>query len=282
VPYDDIEGLIAALDDNRDVAAVILDPAMHAGGLWGSSTEYLRSVREVTSARSIVLIFDEVITGFRLALGGAQGVHGVTPDLATYAKALGAGEKLAAVAGREELMRALDPDKPSIRASVFQSGTGNDGTYALAAGLAAVRCYREQDVGGGYRTLIARAERLAQGLRVAFSRRGVPCHVNQLGPMLQLFLSHANPGFEAFSSVPPGPLALFYLAMINAGILLSLPTSNHVYLSFAHSDEDVAQILETAATVLDRYDFGVLIRAADEASPRPESKANSPINGRLR
>lgn len=282
VPYNDIEALIVALDGNPDVGAIILDPAMHAGGLWGSSTEYLRAVREVASARGVILIFDEVITGFRLSLGGAQAVHGVVPDLATYAKALGAGEKLAAVAGREDLMQALDPDRPSTSAAVFQSGTGNDGTYALAAGLAAVRCYRDLDAGGGYQALIARAKRLAHGMSVAFNGRGVPCHVNQLGPMLQLFLSDANPGFEAFSRVPSGPLALFYLAMINEGILLSLPTSNHVYLSFVHSDEDVAQILEKVATVLDRYDFRAVIRAADEASPRSESNANPLIHGRRR
>lgn len=266
VRYGDLDALTAALDGNPDVAAVILDPAMHAGGLWGSSTEYLRALRDLTAARRIVLIFDEVITGFRLSLGGAQAVHGVTPDLATYAKALGAGEKLAAVAGREDLMQALDPDRRSAGAAVFQSGTGNDGTGALAAGLAAVRSYHDLDVGGGYRLLIERTENLARGIRELFRRHGVPCHVNQLGPMMQLFFSDAEPGFEAFSRIPAEPLELFYLAMINEGILLSLPTSNHIYFSFAHSEGDMARILERAAIVLERYDFRALIQAAKASS----------------
>jgi glutamate-1-semialdehyde 2,1-aminomutase len=266
VRYGDIDALIAALHENTDVAAVILDPAMHAGGLWGSSTEYLRAVRDATSSRQIVLIFDEVITGFRLSLGGAQAVHAVIPDLATYAKALGAGEKLAAVVGREDLMRGLDPNRPAGVVGVFQSGTGNDGTCALAAGLAAVRSFREMDQSGGYAALHGRAQRLAHGITLAFHSRGVPCHVNQLGPMLQLFLSEAEPGFEAFSRIPPGPLVLFYLAMINEGVLLSLPTSNHVYLSFAHSNEDIERILEKVGLVLDRYDFRALVRAAGETA----------------
>jgi glutamate-1-semialdehyde 2,1-aminomutase len=266
VRYGDIDALIAAFDENRDVAAVILDPAMHAGGLWGSSPEYLRAVRDATASRRIVLIFDEVITGFRLSLGGAQAVHSVIPDLATYAKALGAGEKLAAVVGREDVMQGLDPNRPASVAAVFQSGTGNDGTCALAAGLVAVRTYRNLDRSGGYAALHRRAERLARGITQAFRKHGVPCHVNQLGPMLQLFLSDAEPGFTAFSRIPPGPLELLYLAMISEGVLLSLPASNHVYLSFAHSDEDIARILEKVTVVLDQYDFRALVRAAGDGS----------------
>jgi len=257
VPYGDLPALDAVLAAG-DVAAVILDPAMHSGGLWGSTPEYLRGVRELATRHGALLIFDEVITGFRLALGGAQGLHGVTPDLATFAKALGAGEKLAAVVGSEEVMRCLDPRAPG-GATVFQSGTGNDGTVALAAALAAVTEYRRLDGQGGYAQLDALAARLATGLRAAFARRSVPCHVNQLGPMLQIFMSGAKPGFVAFSSLDTGPVALFYLALINEGVLLSLPTSNHIYLSFAHTAADIDEIVAKAGVVLDRYDFGALV-----------------------
>jgi len=259
--YGDIKALVEVLDRERDVAAVLLDPAMHAGGLWGSSSAYLREVRELTSQRGVVLIFDEVITGFRLARGGAQALYGATPDLATLGKALGAGEKLAAVVGREEILRTLDPERPVGTPGVFQSGTGNDGTVALAAARAALSLYGELERQGEYTRLTARSSRLATGLRDAFRSRAVPCHVNQLGPMLQLFLSDAKPGFEIFSRLPSGPLALFYLALINSGILLSLPTSNHVYLSFAHTDADINRILDQVATVLESYDFGALVRA---------------------
>jgi glutamate-1-semialdehyde 2,1-aminomutase len=261
VPYDDAEALADALAI-QDVAAVLLDPAMHSGGLWGSKTEYLNEVRSLTTKHGAVLIFDEVITGFRLASGGAQALHGVTPDLTTLAKALGAGEKLAAVVGREECMRSLDPGRPPGTPAVFQSGTGNDGTAALAAGAAAVATYRALERDGEYQRLNALAKRLATGLATAFAARDVPFHANQHGPMLQIFLSTAEPGFETFAGLPTGPVHSFYLALINEGVLLSLPTSNHIYLSFAHSDADIDLVLEKTWTVLRKYDFRGIVAAA--------------------
>lgn len=259
VKYDDASSLLEALNHDREVAAIILDPAMHSGGLWGSRPEYLRALRALTRERDILLIFDEVITGFRLAPGGAQAFHGVTPDLATFGKALAAGEKLAAVAGRADVLAGLDAERAPGVAAVFQSGTGNDGTAALAAANAAIATYSELDAQGGYRKLAALSASLASGIREAFAARGLPCHVNQLGPMLQLFLSDAKPDFATFSKLDPAPLALFYLALINEGVLLSLPTSNHVYLSFAHTRADVDFILEKVATVLDTHDFAPLL-----------------------
>lgn len=259
--YGDIDALERALAA-EDVGAVVLDPAMHSGGLWGSRTDYLRQVRDLTKRRGVVLIFDEVITGFRLAPGGAQAVHGVTPDLTTLAKALGAGEKLAAVVGGERFMRSLDPKRPAGTPAVFQSGTGNDGTAALAAGAAAVALYREFDRRGEYQRLNGVAQRLAEGLTAAFRTRGVPFHANQHGPMLQIFLSDAEPRFETFMGLPSGPVQSFYLALINEGVLLSLPTSNHIYLSFMHTDADIDLVLEKTSLVLDRHDFGDIVRAA--------------------
>ncbi len=261
VRYGDIVALERQLAGG-DVAAVILDPAMHSGGLWGSTAEFLAAARELTRRHGALLIFDEVITGFRLSLRGGQGHYGVTPDLATYAKALGAGEKLAAVAGRRDVMLSLDPERPANVKAVFQSGTGNDGTWALAAGLAALREYRKLDGAGAYAALHDRSRRLAEGLRAAFVRHGVPAHVNQLGPMLQLFLTRAAHTFEGCAASPSWPVMLFYLALINEGILLSLPTSNHIYLSFAHTDADIVQILAKADAVLSSYDFAALVDAA--------------------
>jgi glutamate-1-semialdehyde 2,1-aminomutase len=260
--YGDAQALEQLLARDHDVAAVLLDPAMHSGGLWGSTAEFLQQVREITARHGVVLIFDEVITGFRLAAGGAQGYHGVTPDLATLAKALAAGEKLAAIAGREEFMRSLDPHRPAGIPAVFQSGTGNDGTAALAAGAAAVTHYRELEQQGDYLRLHALAQRLATGLTSVFTVRGVPFHANQHGPMLQLFFSRTAPSFEAFAALPSGPMQSFYLALINEGALLSLPTSNHIYLSFAHTEADIDFIVDKAAAVLDRHDFRAIVAAA--------------------
>lgn len=262
VRYGDIAALEAVLERHSDVAAVMLDPAMHSGGLWASSTNYLAEVRELTRARGVVLIFDEVITGFRLAPGGAQATYGVTPDLATFAKALGAGEKVGAVAGSEAIMRALDPNRPTSVRAVFQSGTANDGSAGLAAAAAAIGVYEREHRTGGYDRLHARGRRLAEGLRAAFRSAGVPAHVNQLGPMLQLFFTDREATFETCAAAASWPLALFYLDMINEGVLLSLPTSNHIYLSFAHDDDDIGRALAAAERVLARHDFAALVCAA--------------------
>jgi glutamate-1-semialdehyde 2,1-aminomutase len=215
----------------------------------------------VTAQRNVLLIFDEVITGFRLAAGGAQALHGVMPDLATFGKALAAGERLSAVAGKAEIMRVLEPGRADGGPSMFQSGTSNDGTVALAAARAALQVYGRLGALGAYAALARRGERLADGIRGAFRAREVPVHVNQLGSMLQLFVTSEPPGFERYSALDTRPLALFYLALINEGILLSLPTSNHIYLSFAHSDADVDATVDKVRAVLGSDELCTLLRA---------------------
>ena len=257
--YGDFAALEKITDEHQDIAAVMLDPAMHAGGLWGSSRHYLQAVREVTARRNIVLIFDEVITGFRLALGGGQAYYGVAPDLATFGKAIAAGEKLAAVAGREEIMRVVDPLAAAGTPRVFQSGTANDGTAAIAASIGAIYAYRDLDVNNQYEHLFEIGERLAGGVRQAFRAHNIPCHVNQLGPMLQIFLSAEQPAFENYIGLDPQVLSLFFLALINEGVILTLPTSGHIYLSFAHTHEDIEEIIEKVNLVLDKYDFSSLM-----------------------
>ena len=259
VGYGDFAALEKTIREHRDIAAVILDPAMHAGGLWGSSRDYLLDLRELAAKRNIVLIFDEVITGFRLAPGGGQSYYGVTPDLTTLGKALAGGERLAAVAGREEIMRVVDPRAAAGTPRVFQSGTANDGTAALAASIGAIDTYRNLDADSGYGHLFTIGEKLAGGIRQAFKKRNIPCHVNQLGPMLQIFLSAEEPAFENYIGLDPEVLSLFFLALINEGVILTLPTSGHIYLSFAHTHEDIDEIIRKVNLVLDKYDFSSLI-----------------------
>ena len=257
--YGDFAALEKITDERQDIAAVMLDPAMHAGGLWGSSRDYLQDLRELTSKCNIVLIFDEVITGFRLSPGGGQSWYGVTPDLAAFGKAIAAGEKLAAVAGREEIMRVVDPLAAEGTPRVFQSGTANDGTAAIAASIGAINAYRDLDANNQYERLFEIGERLAGGIRQAFRMRSIPCHVNQLGSMLQIFLSAEKPAFENYIGLDPEVLSLFFLALINEGVILTLPTSGHIYLSFAHTHEDIDEIIEKVNLVLNKYDFSSLI-----------------------
>jgi glutamate-1-semialdehyde 2,1-aminomutase len=263
LPYGDVDALAQFLEQEDDVAAVLLDPAMHAGGLWGSQKTYLNEVRELTQKHDVLLIFDEVITGFRVALGGAQQLYNVTPDLATFAKALCVGEKLGAIAGRKEIMDVLDPRRGRGQPGIFQSGTTNDGTNALAATLAALEEYVKIDARDGFTQLANLTKKLADGMRELFSTYRVPCHINQLGPMLQMFLAQKDdPSFESYSGIDGRPLYLFTLALLSENVLFALPGSTHVYISFCHSDEDIEVILQGTENVLEQYDFNCLVKNA--------------------
>jgi glutamate-1-semialdehyde 2,1-aminomutase len=256
--YNDIEAVENTLAADDDVAAVILDPAMHAGGLWGSQKVFLQALRELTKKHGVLLIFDEVITGFRMAPGGAQAHFGVTPDLTTLAKALAAGEKLSVVCGREEVMKVVDPNADSSVPRVFQSGTVNDGSVALAAAIAALKTYRAMDQQGEYQRLAALGERLANGIEAAFSQRGIGCHINQIGSMLQMFVSEKPASFENYHNLDMTVLSLFFHALINEGVFLTVPSSDHIYLSFVHTEAEIDLILEKVDTVLNRYGFAEL------------------------
>lgn len=262
VPFNDIDAAHRAIATDGDVAAVVLDPAMHSGGLWGTSKEYLQALRELTRQTGALLIFDEVITGFRLSPGGAQALYGVTPDLTTLAKALGAGERIAAVAGRAEVMRVVDPLRGDPEHRVFQSGTGNDGIARLAAACAALDFYREQGA-PGYARLDALSARLAQGLEAVFREAGIAAHINRSASMLQIFLTQEAPDFTRYAGLDTKLVDLFYLALLTRGVMLSLPTSNHIYLSFAHGDSEIDAILVAAREVVTQYGFA-------EAAARPE------------
>lgn len=253
--YGDIEQVRLLLEGDHDIAAVLLDPAMHAGGLWGSDKEFLVGLRDLTERHGVLLIFDEVITGFRVAPGGAQQRYEIRPDLTTFAKALAAGEKLAAVAGRRDVMSVVDPNAPAGTPRVFQSGTVNDGTAALASATAAMRVYSRLYESGEYEALEKRSSELKTRLVAAFREHGIACQVNQIASMLQMYISEKPVNFEMAAQLDTSLLQLFYTAMINEGVLLSVPSSNHIYLSFAHSDADFEEIELAAQRVLDGYDF---------------------------
>lgn len=253
LPCHDLDAVRAAFEKHGDVAAVILDPAMHAGGLWPVRTDYLEGLRELTHDHGSLLIFDEVITGFRVAAGGAQAHHGVTPDLTTLAKALAAGEKLSAVAGRADVMAVVDPEASAEVPRVFQSGTSNDGVVALAAASAAMTEYRKLQEDGAYEQLADRARRLEEGLAAAFATRGIPCCINRFASMLQIHAGIDAAGFESALALDPEPLALFFHALINEGVFLTVPTSGHIYLSFAHQDTHIDLILQAVERAFHRY-----------------------------
>ena len=248
----DLDAIADALASG-EVAAVLLDPSMHHGGYWAASSDHYAAIRRLCQETGTLLIFDEVISGFRLALGGAQEVFGVVPDLAVYGKAFGAGERIGAVVGRADIMAVADPT--AHRAPfAFQSGTGNDARNSVAAALAAIRSYRELGAAGGYTDLDARAARLADGLHNQFTARGLPCLTRQLGPMVRVFITDGPDEFEHCDALDPRPVNLFHLGLVTERVF-TLPGSNDFVLSFAHTDADIDSIVDAAGRALDRFGF---------------------------
>jgi glutamate-1-semialdehyde aminotransferase len=152
-------------------------------------------------------------------------------------------------------MQVVDPVAGDPNRRVFQSGTGNDSTAGILAATAAMQVYRRLGRDGEYTRLSRVAEKLASGLIGVFAEFDLPLRVNQRASMLQLFLTDQDPEFSTFYDLDQTLIDAFYLAMMVEGVVLSLPTSNHIYLSFEHGDTEVAAILDAARTVLGRYPF---------------------------
>ncbi len=257
--FGDEAALRAALA-RGDVAAVLMDPSMHHGGLWVGDGSFHHAVRELTRQAGTLLIFDEVIAGFRLAAGGGQQHFGVTADLAVFGKAFSAGEKLGAVTGRADVMAVADPSGRSHAPFAFQSGTGNDSTAAHLCAQAAMRDYARLGSDHGYDRIAALARRLGDGLVSAFAAHGIALHANALGPIVRIFMIDGPADYDRASITNRKQLNLFHLALLTEGVL-TIPGSNDFFLSFAHRDEDIAAIIAAADRVLDRFDFaGVLER----------------------
>jgi glutamate-1-semialdehyde 2,1-aminomutase len=239
--WNDADGVAELLDRHSDeVAAVIMEPVAANGGLIPPADGYLRRVRELTEASGSLLIFDEVVTGFRLARGGAQERFGVIPDLATYGKAIAAGMPLSAVAGTAEVMEVLaDGRVPHV-------GTFNCAPPAAAAAAAALDVYRDRSP-ELYERLEAIAGSLADGLTAAAAASGVPLKLHRVGPLLQTFILDPEASVTEYAdtlAADSGRFAQFAELMLERGVNV-LPRG-WWFISAAHSDEDVEATVDAA------------------------------------
>jgi glutamate-1-semialdehyde 2,1-aminomutase len=238
---------------------------MGVSGIFLPEDGYLEQLRQLTQERGILLIFDEVLTGFRLALGGSQEYFGVVPDLACYAKAMSGGIPIAALAGRREPMGVLG--RGTSGASMFgggakavcQSGTMNDNTPGTAAAIASIKVLKRLSAEGEYGRLNARTSRLASAIRDIFRHRGIPCQVNIVGSFFRIHFTDEDPTFDTVCRIDKRLIYLFAVALMAEGVLLCAPSSGSSFLSFAHTDEDVAKILEAVNVTLDKFDFAEVL-----------------------
>jgi glutamate-1-semialdehyde 2,1-aminomutase len=244
MPWNNLE-LLAALFQRRgnEIAAVITEPMMCNAGSIAPLPGFLEGLRQLCNRFEITLIFDEVITGFRLGLGGAQEAFGVVPDLATYAKGIASGFTLSAVAGKAEWMDLISSGK------VVHAGTYNSNPVVIAAGLATVRHLMENR-----ETLYARlyqlGDRLRDGLRSSFSKAGLPALIGGLGPVVQVSLTEA-PILRDYRDWIRRDTAT-YQRLVARLVPLGVRTITRGtwYLSTAHTEEDVQSTLEKADSAL--------------------------------
>jgi glutamate-1-semialdehyde 2,1-aminomutase len=204
---------------------------------------FLEFLRDITEEESALLIFDEVITGFRLGIGGAQGFYGVTPDLATYAKAVGAGTPLSVLAGRLEFMQLIE------RGEVVHAGTLNGNPLVLSAARAALTLLM-RDAETIYRDLFRRGERLRDGMASLLRAQDHELHVAGEGPVFHLCFAERQPrNYRDLLASDRQKYSNFTLALLDEGVL-TLPDGRW-YLSTAHTDEDIERTLEAVARTLD-------------------------------
>ncbi len=243
-PYNDaaaVEQIFA--QHPRKIAAVIVEPVAANMGVVPPTPGFLESLRRITERDDALLIFDEVITGFRLAYGGAQTAFGIRPDLTVLGKIIGGGLPVAAYGGRREIMDLIAPLGP-----VYQAGTLSGNPLAMRAGLASLA---KLNAAGFYDGLARKAERLATGLRAALCESGVSGQVNVCGSLLTLFFAadSVRNYAEAKKSVT-ARFAAFFREMLSRGVFLPPSQFEALFVSAAHTDEDVDSTIAAARASL--------------------------------
>ena len=225
----------------NDLAAIITEPVMGSAGIIPPKEEYLKSVRELADKYDVLLIFDEVLTGFRIAPGGAQEFYGVKPDIACYAKALGGGTPIAAVAGRQDVMGMIGPGK------IGYGGTYNGNSMCLAAANATLDELMRDD-GAAFRHLHLTGAEIMEGLRDLMARHDESGIVQGIGPMFQLYFTEAKKilnyrhtlqsDFDKFRE--------FRNLMLRRGVYIHPDGTERMMITTAHASDDVELILSAA------------------------------------
>jgi glutamate-1-semialdehyde 2,1-aminomutase len=240
LPYNDLGAVRELFErEGEAFAAVILEPVAGNMGCVPPAEGYLEGLREITSEYGTLLIFDEVMTGFRLARGGAQQRFGVTPDLTTLGKIIGGGLPVGAYGGRREIMDLVAPTGP-----VYQAGTLSGNPLAMAAGLATLRATGEP---GFYERLEELGRRWRQGMNEAAFAGGVPFAINQVGSMVSLFFTGGPvTDFATAASSDTEAFKDFFWHMISRGLYLAPSQYEAGFISTAHSERDLEMTCEAA------------------------------------
>ncbi len=239
LPYNDPTSMTRAFEEHAGrIAAVLVEPVIANAGIIPPAAGFLEHVRETTRADGALLVFDEVITGFRLGLGGAQARFGIRPDLTTLGKIIGGGMPIGAYGGRADLMDLIAPAGP-----VYQAGTLSGHPLSMAAGIATLA----ELTNDRYAALEERTAELASGLAGAATAAGCPVAIARLGPLLTVFFRHTQPvdAAEALSS-DRGAYGRFFGSMLDQGVLLPPSQFEAWFPSMAHAASEIEATIDAA------------------------------------
>jgi glutamate-1-semialdehyde 2,1-aminomutase len=240
LPFNDFEAATGLFDDiGAEVAAVIVEPIVGNANCIPPRPGYLQHLRDLCTKHGAILIFDEVMTGFRVALGGAQQVYGVTPDLSTFGKIIGGGMPVGAYGGRADLMRQIAPSGP-----IYQAGTLSGNPVAMSAGLAMLGLIQAP---GFYETLEVRTAALCAGLEAAAADAGIPFTTNRVGSMFGMFFTAEKVDtYDQAMACDTAAFNRFFHAMLERGVYLAPSAFEAGFLSMAHDDSVIAVTIEAA------------------------------------
>lgn len=245
-PFNSLEGVEDLIAQNpKKIAAIILEPVVGNMGCVPPEPGYLQGLRDLCTKHDILLIFDEVMTGFRLAPGGAQQLYGITPDLTTLGKIIGGGLPVGAYGGRGDIMDAVSPAGP-----IYQAGTLSGNPMAMAAGLTILRELRNNP--SIYHDLQNRSTYLVNELKVQMARRSLTFTINQVGSMFTLFFTDKRViDYDTAKSCDTVMFGKYFNAMLRRGIYLAPSQFESLFLSHAINEDVCARILEASSEAFD-------------------------------
>ncbi|WP_421380247.1 glutamate-1-semialdehyde 2,1-aminomutase [Bacillus salacetis] len=245
VPYNDLESFNYAFEQfGDDIAGVIVEPVAGNMGVVPPQAGFLESLREITEKHGSLLIFDEVMTGFRVGYNCAQGYYGVTPDLTCLGKVIGGGLPVGAYGGKAEIMERIAPSGP-----IYQAGTLSGNPLAMTAGYETL----SQLTPESYKEFERKADRLEEGLHAAAEKYDIPHTINRAGSMIGIFFTNNEvKNYEGAKSSDLGLFSSYYREMANEGVFLPPSQFEGLFLSTAHTDEDIEKTIQAAEKAFQR------------------------------
>jgi len=247
LPFNDLDSVVSCFAEQGDqIACVIVEPVAGNMNCIPPLDGYLQGLRDLCDQHGVLLIFDEVMTGFRVALGGAQALYGITPDLSTFGKVIGGGMPVGAFGGKRELMELVAPSGP-----VYQAGTLSGNPVAMAAGLATLD---QITAPGFYESLGDKTRMLTEGMQTEADFAGVPFTTTHVGGMFGLYFSNVEQivNFEQSGAVDVDMFKRFYHAMLDGGVYLAPSAYEAGFVSSAHSEEHIFATINAAREAFKR------------------------------